>query len=117
MNKSELQNKFIEAIMKKLPSNELLVSYISRIINLGKEAAYRRIRGQVEFSFSEVLTIIEDLDIPFLELTSNKSEYVIFRPYLAKKKSCTRICNQFEESYRGFKKYPTERGCQNFVLL
>lgn len=54
------------------------------MINVGKEASYRRIKGTVDFSFNEVMTIIEDLNIPLSHLTNNKFEYIPFTPYLIK---------------------------------
>lgn len=63
------------------------------MINVGKEASYRRIRGDVEFSFSEVMTIMEDLDVPLSHLTNNRFEDIPFVPYLIK--------NNPAEEYKG----------------
>lgn len=84
MTEKEYHKHFIKAIKEKLPPNILLVNYISKMINVGTEAAYRRIRGVVDFSFNEVITIIEDLDIPLSHLSNNRFEYIPFTPYLIK---------------------------------
>lgn len=84
MNRNEFHKYFIEAIKSKLPPNVLVASYISKMLNVGKEASYRRIRGVVDFSFNEVVTISEDLNIPLFHLTRNNHEYIPFTSYLIK---------------------------------
>lgn len=84
MIKNEFKESFLEAIKAKLPPDVLLVSYISKMINVGKEASYRRIRGDVDFTFSEVMAIVKDLNIPLSQLTDNQFEYIPFVSYLVK---------------------------------
>ncbi len=65
MRKQTLNEYFIEAIKHKLPEDIKLVDFISKQINLGKEASYRRLRGDVEFTFSEVVAISANLNLNF----------------------------------------------------
>lgn len=64
----DYQKKFIEIISRYVPEDEKLVDFISKLINLGKEASYRRIRGEVEFTLSEVVTISKKLNINLTSL-------------------------------------------------
>ena len=64
----DYQKTFIDIIARYVPEDEKLVDFISRLINLGKEASYRRIRGEVEFTLSEVVTISKALNINLTSL-------------------------------------------------
>lgn len=66
--KNDLNRELIEAIKKKLPPDMRLVDFISKNINLGKEASYRRLRGDVEFSFSEVVSIAKGINMSLDDL-------------------------------------------------
>ena len=59
----DYQKIFITIISTYLPKDIKLVDFISDIIHIGKEASYRRIRGEVEFSLTEVITIAKKLNI------------------------------------------------------
>lgn len=62
------QKAFIDIVSGYVPEDEKLVDFISKLINLGKEASYRRIRGEVEFTLSEVVTISKKLNINLTSL-------------------------------------------------
>ncbi len=64
----EYQKTFIEVISRYLPEGTKLVDFISDLIHLGKEASYRRIRCEVEFTLSEVVTIAKKLNINLTSL-------------------------------------------------
>lgn len=59
----EYQKIFLQLISNHLPEDIKLVDFISDLIHVGKEASYRRIRCEVEFSLSEVATIAKRLNI------------------------------------------------------
>lgn len=59
----DYQKTFISMISTYLPKDTKLVDFISDIIHVGKEASYRRIRGEVEFSLSEIIIIAKKLNI------------------------------------------------------
>ena len=65
MNKEHLNNSLLSAIQAKLPykSKTGLVNSFMDILNIEKEAAYRRIRGEVAFTFLEVATISNRIGI------------------------------------------------------
>lgn len=62
------QKNFIAIITQRLPENEKLVDFISRLIHIGREASYRRIRCEVEFTLSEVVIIAKALNINLTSL-------------------------------------------------
>ena len=62
------QKHFIHIISEQLPEGVKLVDFISELIHLGKEACYRRIRGEVEFTLTEVVTIAKAMNINLTSL-------------------------------------------------
>jgi hypothetical protein len=56
-------NIIIENIRKKLPENVRIADYLSDVLIIGKEPAYRRIRNHVPFTFDEVVKIAKDLHL------------------------------------------------------
>ncbi|MDR2221670.1 MAG: hypothetical protein LBE34_02910 [Flavobacteriaceae bacterium] len=62
------QKNFIEIIVKHLPEGVKLVDFISNLVHLGKEASYRRIRCEVEFTLSEIVIIAKELNINLTSL-------------------------------------------------
>lgn len=62
------QKHFIHIISEQLPQGVKLVDFISELIHLGKEACYRRIRGEVEFTLTEVVTIAKAMNINLTSL-------------------------------------------------
>lgn len=63
MNTNILNAKIVEAIKDKLPQGANIIHFLTDTLYLGKEAIYRRLRGDVPFSFHEVYTIVQKLDI------------------------------------------------------
>ncbi|MFT4073573.1 MAG: hypothetical protein QM654_16810 [Dysgonamonadaceae bacterium] len=59
----EYQKTFIDIILTHVPDGEKLVDFIADMIHIGKEASYRRIRCEVEFSLSEIVIIAKRLNI------------------------------------------------------
>lgn len=78
MNSENLNEALIHAIKSKIPG-EQIASKIADIICLGKEAVYRRLRGDVQFSFDEVALIAQKLKISLDEIIGYADdEYTIF---------------------------------------
>lgn len=57
MDTYELNKKFIEAIKEKLPEKMSVAKAIMDTLFIGKEAVYRRLRGDVDFTFDEVVVL------------------------------------------------------------
>lgn len=62
--KSEiLHSSFLAKIEEKIPNKAEIAGILSEMLCLGKEATYRRLRGDVPFAFNEALTISRQLGI------------------------------------------------------
>ena len=59
----EINTKFIESIKEKIPNEANMAKVIMDILSIGKEATYRRLRGDVSFSFDEVIILSRKLSI------------------------------------------------------
>lgn len=57
MYHNQLNAKLVTVIKQHIPKNDHLVPVLSKMLSLGKEAIYRRIRGDVPFTFEEVVKI------------------------------------------------------------
>ncbi|MDR0811041.1 MAG: hypothetical protein LBN23_02020 [Paludibacter sp.] len=58
-----LNEIILENIQKKIPAYIRPVKYLMDILAMEKEAAYRRVRNTVPFTFEEVVTIARDLNL------------------------------------------------------
>jgi hypothetical protein len=54
----QLNQELIEAIQRAIPADTNLVKVIEAALGIGKEAIYRRIRGDVPFTFDEVVALV-----------------------------------------------------------
>ena len=61
--KNENQNILFDLIQKSLPTNLALVDIVSELLEVGIDAAYRRIRGEKLISFEEALTLSKHFQI------------------------------------------------------
>ncbi|MCD8194498.1 MAG: hypothetical protein LUD74_08150 [Tannerellaceae bacterium] len=61
--KDTLNNELIKAMRERLPEEVNLANQIMDIISIGKEAVYRRLRGEVPFTFYEVSLIAQQLGL------------------------------------------------------
>lgn len=71
MNKLLIQENILQAIKEKVPNKAVLVNLLVDLLNIEKEAVYRRIRGDVAFSFAEVALIAKSFDISLDSIISN----------------------------------------------
>ncbi|MDR2130070.1 MAG: hypothetical protein LBP56_02685 [Odoribacteraceae bacterium] len=71
--KEELNKELITAIAQCLPRGESMVNLISEILSMGKESVYRRLRGEVLFTFEEVAKLARGLNISMDNMIGLKS--------------------------------------------
>ena len=57
MNKNFLFKNFIETLQDRIPERGKLAEMLAELLDIEKEAVYRRLRGSVPLSFQEVYTI------------------------------------------------------------
>ena len=60
---NELNTGLVNAVREKLPSKENLANTLMDILYIGKEAIYRRLRGEVPFTLAEAAVISRKLGI------------------------------------------------------
>jgi hypothetical protein len=63
MKNEDVLQYLLGAIEKKIPEKTKLVDILTEILFMEKGAVYRRLRGEVPFSFFEVVNIADKLDI------------------------------------------------------
>lgn len=71
MNADIVYMKLIDEIKEKVPQRGKLTGILSNLLSIEKEAVYRRLRGEVPFSFSEIALIAIKLGISLDNLTQN----------------------------------------------
>ena len=57
MSKDLIYEKFISAIREKMPHKATLTNALVDLLCIEREAVYRRMRGDVAFSFAEIAAI------------------------------------------------------------
>jgi hypothetical protein len=71
--KEELNKELIAAVTACVPKGESMVNLISEILSMGKESVYRRLRGEVLFTFDEVSKIARHFNISLDNMIGLKS--------------------------------------------
>lgn len=59
----ELHEKFLEVLKEKIPERGKTASFLIDLLFIEKEAVYRRLRGEVPFTFAEIALITRKLNI------------------------------------------------------
>ena len=55
--KNKIVNELITAMKARVPEKQNLAGYLADTLCMGKEAVYRRLRGEVSFTLEEVALI------------------------------------------------------------
>lgn len=71
MNKELIHSKVLEAIKAKEPNKKALATLLVNLLCIEKEAVYRRLRGEVPFTFSEIALISNELGISLDNIVSS----------------------------------------------
>ena len=74
-----IQENFIQAIRSLLKSDQSLVNELSELLHVSTDSAYRRIRGETEFSVTEVAKLCNHFQISFDSLSNTHGHSVHFR--------------------------------------
>lgn len=74
-------DKLIYLIKQNIPPGMLPVVFISEVLYIGKESAYRRLRGEIPFSFDEIIKVSKKLGVSLDEIADmdeweNKTNWV-----------------------------------------
>lgn len=68
-----INDRIIDAIKNQLPYNKKLVAYLEDLLDISKESAYRRIRGEIAFSIEELTSVAKDLNLSVDEILGSDS--------------------------------------------
>lgn len=79
MATENIQSSFLEQIKKKLPPNISLADEIAEILNISRDSAYRRIRGETVLSLDEAKTLCSKFGLSLDTLLGIESEIIPFR--------------------------------------
>ncbi|MDR1880073.1 MAG: hypothetical protein LBQ78_04005 [Tannerellaceae bacterium] len=74
MKAETLNDSLIEAMKEKIPRGVNLVNVLMNVLFIGKEAVYRRLRGEVPFTFEEASVISNSLGVSLDQVTGTCSK-------------------------------------------
>ena len=58
----DLNKRLVENVLKHIPKNKKPVIYLVNTLNISRESAYRRIRGDIPFTVEELITLATQLE-------------------------------------------------------
>ncbi|MDR2118390.1 MAG: hypothetical protein LBP25_02480 [Tannerellaceae bacterium] len=83
MQSKLLNSDLIEAIRRSLPPKTNVTNVLMDVLDIGKEAVYRRLRSEVPFTFAEASRIARSLGISLDRITSVHTEDIaVFNLYM-----------------------------------
>lgn len=67
----------ITEILSRIPENQKPVHYIMNVLELSVESSYRRLRGEIPFTFSEIAKLSQNMGFSIDKIiTENKPDYI-----------------------------------------
>jgi len=73
------QNDLLSAkILESIPDNIKPIEFLTELLNIGKESAYRRMRSEIPFTFEEITKLSLELDFSVDEIIGKNKEERIF---------------------------------------
>ena len=83
---TRLHDNIINTIRKSIPEDTNMTNYLSDTLNIGRESAYRRIRGEINFTFDEIAKLSQDLGFSIDNVVGVKSgENALFNIHMLQK--------------------------------
>lgn len=79
MAAESVQSTFLEQVKKKLAAHVSLADEIAEVLNISRDSAYRRIRGETVLSLDEAKTLCTKFGLSLDSLLAIQSEIVPFR--------------------------------------
>jgi hypothetical protein len=71
---ARLNDALTKEILKAIPKNTKLVEYLTEILAISRESAYRRIRSEIPYTLEEAILLSTDLKFSIDELISQTTE-------------------------------------------
>lgn len=95
-----IRKKITNKIVSKIPSHIKPVDYLSVSLDIAKESAYRRLRGEMSFAFDEIIKLSQELDFSIDELVGSRN----FNPMTLNVQISQDAQQAFLLKFRNFKK-------------
>ena len=70
---NQLQQILIDTIREKVPQEHNLAVFLANKLNLGRESVYRRLRGEIYFTFDEIALLSQELGFSIDNIVGAKS--------------------------------------------
>jgi hypothetical protein len=78
MNK-KLNGILVKKIIESVPKSKKTIQYITDVLKIGRESTYRRMRGDIPFTFEEISKLASNLNFSIDEIVGrNMGNYTIF---------------------------------------
>ena len=102
----QLQENLIATIREKIPKGKNLTTYLSEKLVLGRESVYRRLRGEINFTFEEIAALSLDLGFSLDNIVGvKKNENALFNIHMLQESDYFDIyINKMTEYGRMFRK-------------
>lgn len=95
----DIQKKFLEQIIAKYPKKSEAVDGIGRLLDMGKDAVYRRLRGVSDLSIEQLSTLAKFYSLSLDTIIHNREDTFIFNYNIY-----TDPINSFSDYLKGVKK-------------
>ena len=80
---NQLQDNLISVIRERVPKKQNLATYLADKLVLGRESVYRRLRGEIYFTFDEIATLSLDLGFSIDNIVgTKKTENALFNIHM-----------------------------------
>jgi len=76
MKNNLFHKKLMEEMNAKIPHKSQLVNKLATLLKIEREAVYRRLRGEIPFSFQEIATVAQEFSFSIDGIVDNSSENV-----------------------------------------
>ncbi len=119
---TELNELLIEAVKEKLPEGQNLAHTLSDLLYLGKEAIYRRLRGEVPFTLTEAAILSQKMGVSLDKLISSSQERsALFNLNMTQDanpmESYTHILNKYTALFKVLSSDPESELCTSSNVL
>lgn len=99
--KDQLHNDLLSAIKARIPPGTNVVNMLTHVLCIGKEAAYRRLRGEVPFTLQEIALISNAMDIS-IDNIIGQNDSIKSKPFQLK---LTQYVNSTEADFAQMEEY------------
>ena len=95
-------NLLTTKILNSIPKSIKPIEYLIKILNISKESAYRRLRGEIPFTFGEMSKLSLDLDFSMDELIEKpgESRVLVSMQTTLDEDPSTQFLKRFEQYYK-----------------